>query len=177
MEHVHPNWTEVATPHGSLPALMGLARRGPGSGLCTFRHLSQPFHAVIRDVSFSCGLPGEPVAPGDPRACCPKGEAPEAAPEVVSSFVLLFLPAPQDSRRLRAALWSSLPLEQVLPAAQRRPSWLGGPGRGPLSPGPYLRPVPGSRVCVCVCVEAGPLLFHACAPHWGHLVMAPHGAG
>lgn len=37
---------------------MGLAHRGPGSGLCTFRHLSQPFHAVIRDVSFSSGLSG-----------------------------------------------------------------------------------------------------------------------
>lgn len=35
----------------------------------------------------------QPVAPGDTRACCPKGEAPEEVPELVSSFVLPFLPA------------------------------------------------------------------------------------
>ena len=95
-----------------------------------------------------------------PQGLLSQGRGPRSGPEVFSSFVL-FPPAPRDSRRLRAALWSSLPLEEVLPAAQRRPSWLGGPGRGPLSPGPCLRPV----------------LFHTCAPHWGHLVMAPHGAG
>lgn len=62
----------------------------------------------------------------------------------------------------------------LLPSADPPGSGVRGAGHFPQDPtsGPCL-----DLVCVCVCVEAGPLLFHACAPHWGHLVMAPHGAG
>lgn len=165
-EHIRPNWTEAATPHGPPPALMGLALRGPGSGPCTFRHLSRRFHAVMRGVSFSPGLPG----PSPSHLETPGLAGPRGRPQKRRLSYLLLCPplspclpgALEDSLQLCGppSSWRRCCLVQTLPA-------------GALSQDPASSLCPGSRVCS----EAGLLLFRTCTSHQGHLVTAPHGAG
>lgn len=171
MEHVHPNWTEVATLHGSPLALMGLALRGLalGPAPCTFRCLSRRCYSDEGRLIQFWAPRSQPVAPGDTRACRPKGEAPEEAPELV--FLLRCPLSPCLPGALEASLQLSGPPSSwrrccLLPGAD--PPGLGVPAGGPF---PRTRPPVHARGLACV------LLFRTCTPPQAHVVTAPHGAG
>lgn len=129
--------------HATRPS-PGTDGTGPAWPWLRALHLQAPVPALTRcdEGCFvqSWAPRAQPVPPGDTRACWPKGEAPEEAPELLASLSSPFSLPPWGSRRLLAALWSSLQLEDVLPGADP-------PSGGPL-PGPCLQPVPPGLVCV-----------------------------
>lgn len=108
-------------------------------------------------------LGAQPVTPGDARACCPKGEAPEEAPELV--FLLRPPLSPCPPGTLGGSLQLCGPPSSwrrccLLPSADPPGSGVRGAGRFPQDPASGL--CPGSRVCVCVCGGRTAALSHLC---------------
>lgn len=130
-----------------------------GPAPCTFRCLSRRFYSDEGRLIQFWAPRNQPVAPGDTRACCPKGEAPEEAPELV--FLLRCPLSPCLPGALEASLQLCGPASSwrrccLLPGAD--PPGLGVPAGGPF---PRTRPPVHARGLSCValshlCPSPGP---------------------